>query len=233
MNSRFQLFAWLFLVLISRLGHAQGTFIIQHNGASNPTSEGFSLTTQGFQTFVGPVSGSGVSAWNTTISNLSGIIYYTYSLTPQQQAETIGTDWILSFNLQLPNPNSQAGVGVDTFGITVASGNNGDPFVPGGFTLTGGGAGYHNYQVYYSSAAGTASIWVDGIERAHDYLYGISLPNGLSELQWGVGQGGPSSANWSTVSLQIVPEPSALSLVLLASGGLIFIRYRKRHSPQV
>ncbi len=182
----------------------------------------------GTQASVGPVSGSGVSAWNTTVSNVNNSISYTYSLNPIQQTETIGSDWIFSLTLQIPTPdssgNSIVGLG-EAFAMSIGSVNNGDPFVQVGlnrFVLNGGGAGYHSYRIVYSSAAETASLWVDGTERVPDYLHNISLPNGISGVEWGEIQGGPASANWNLVSLQIVPEPSTLSLVLLASGVLLF-----------
>jgi len=107
----------------------------------------------GSQANVGPVTGGGVNAWNTTVSNVNNNINYVYSLTPLQQSETVGVDWILSGSLQVlesgGGPN--AFIGANSFGMYIGSETNGDPFVDGTrsnpvFLLSGGGGGYHNYQ---------------------------------------------------------------------------------------
>ena len=235
MTSSIRLFASSLVALALYSADGQGTVVIQHSGAADPTAEGFSLVSLGSHASVRPVTGSGFSAWNTTVSNVNNNITYSYLLTSQQRAETIGADWALSFTLEDLQPNT---IGNDFINagpvlIYVGSEVNGDPYiaVPGSGTnyiLNGAGSGYHNYQIFYDAVTASASLWVDGTEKISDYLHNFSIPNGVNEIQWGESQAGPSSANWNLLSFEIVPEPSAVSLLFLGSGAVICLRLRRR-----
>jgi hypothetical protein len=232
MKTRFtKLIAVTFLTLVFRPGFGQGVIIVQHSGSADPTAEGFSFASFGTMS-VGP---SGTNAWNTTVSS-SSTIDYMYSLTPQQQSETIGVDWILSFNLQSLESGSGANafVELNSFGVFVGSETNGDPFVDGTrsnpvFVLNGSGDGYHNYQLVYTATTGDVALWIDGVEQISNFF--PEPATGISQVEFGEGQIGPASDNWNLVSLEVVPEPSAISLIFLGSGVLIYVRTRnQKHS---
>jgi hypothetical protein len=207
----------------------QGSIIIQHSGSANPTAEGFSFASDG----TASVGASGTNAWNTTIGS-AHTLDYSYSLTPQQQNETFGTDWILSFTLQSLEsggaPNAFVGLNSSPV-IYIGSEANGDPFVDGTpsnpvFVLNGGGDGYHNYQLIYTTTTGDVALWIDGTEQISDLFSGPAT--GISEVEFGESQGGPASDNWSLVSFGVVPEPSSLALIFLGSGVSIYVRTRNK-----
>lgn len=230
------------LIVIRSSTFGQGFItVIQHSGNADPVAEGFTLSTIGSQASIGPVTNNGVAAWNTTVSNVNNNISYVYFLTPQQQAETIGTDWLLSFTLQDLQPSSIANdvlfVG-GAFGIGIGSEDNGDPYLGISksnpeFVLSGGGSGYHDYQVRYDAGTETVALWIDGTERISNYLQNISIPNGITQIEWGESQGGPSSANWNLISFEVIPEPSVFSLIFLGGGILAYVHKRnKKHSAK-
>jgi hypothetical protein len=241
-NSHKLLIVTALLIVIKNSTFGQGSIpIIQHSGDADPTTEGFTLAQIGTQASVGPVVNNGVSAWNTTVSNVGNNISYVYSLTPQQQAETAGVDWILSFTVQDLQPG---GIGNDfviiggAFGINLGSESNGDPYIGvirsnPMFVLNGGGDGYHNYQIIYDAGTGTAGLWIDGHEEVDNFYKNISIPNGIPDIEWGESQAGPSSANWNLVSLEAVPEPSPIWLLFLGNGVLFYARCKHPKQPSV
>ena len=211
--------------------HGQGAVsIIQHTGSTDPTEEGFTLEPLFAHSSVGPITENGISAWNTTASNSNNTIFYTYSLTPQQQVATIDGNWILSFTLQaLQSRGGMVGL-LGGIVLNVGSGENGDPIVSSGlnqFVLTGGGSGYHDYQFLYNADSDSLALWIDGSERVDKFLEGFSFPDGVSGILWGEGQAA-ASGNWSLVSFQVVPEPSVIPLSLLGVGMMLFLRRRNR-----
>ena len=117
--------------------------------------------------------------------------------------------------------------------------SNGDPTVQTSslgpvFVLTNAGSTYNNYQLIYNATEDAASLWVNGTKELNNITGNLEY-GGSWGLFWGEFQG-PSSgsqANWNLVSLEATPEPSAMSLILLGSGVLIYVRKRhKRHSAQ-
>lgn len=138
--------ASLFVTVISP-AFSQGIVICQHVGATDPATEGFSLSLLGGS--VGPVTNDlGMNAWATALpQSQPGQVLYTYSLTPQQQSETLGEDWILSATLRdlTSRATPNAFVEVNSSPMYIGSETNGDPFVDGtrsnpAFVLSGGEA---------------------------------------------------------------------------------------------
>ncbi len=214
---------------------------MQHLGATDPVTEGFAFG--GALDAVGPVYGDlGLDAWRTSVTTT--LSRYTQLLTPEQQAQAVGADLLMSVTLRIvqglspPAGNTWAGFaqGSALFALNFGATTNGDPFVSFGnagatpmFVLEGSGSTYHNYQLRYDATSGTASMWVDDIERFNG-IAGIPGYSGWG-LTWGEGQGGISEANWNYISLEIIPEPSSLALlgcgaVLLAGHWLR--RFRRR-----
>lgn len=164
---------------------AQGTIVLQHSGATDPATEGFSFGGSGL---VGPVINDlGMDAWITAVSAPNQSTGYFQSLTAQQNAQLTGSDWVMSLTLRvvesppvLGNNWVSFGTGPCTFDLFFGSESDGDPFVTvynilntsdnQQFVLQGGGPGYHNYQLVYSAALDTADLWVDGVQRLSDLL---------------------------------------------------------------
>jgi hypothetical protein len=217
----------------------QGTLIIQHSGATDPLTEGWSGS-GGY-----PITNDlGVNAWSMPEPNNLGD-HYQYDTTSQEQAELLSAGWIFSINARVATSNaplgqfgyfdavlwgSPASIAVLIFGSTT----NGDPIVKlkcgsasDTITLTGAGSTYNLYQLQYDVTADTASLWIDGV----DYLSNIALTNqNIVTVAW---EGGGSPAyervNWNLVSLEITPEPSTMALFGL--GALIVATrcFRGRH----
>jgi len=203
--------------------------LYQHLGANNPTGEGFALVTSGAGGTASSIpNDGGVAAWATQVG-AGGTLWYSGQLSSASLAQS---DWILSVNMRVlqsgpsfENSFVQVRTNDYIYSLWFAAQADGDPLVRAGafargpvFVMEGAGAGYHDYQLRYSYAAGNAELWVDGLMR----LSGItsSGQSGISVLQWGEGQAGPSRAHWNSVSFQVVPEPSSLGLMLV---GLVLI----------
>jgi hypothetical protein len=111
---------------------------------------------------------------------------------------------------------------------------NGDPFVQTGlstsspeFVLNGAGSTYNNYQLVYSATSGTANLFVNGTDEINSIAGELSSQS--PEFAFGIAQDSfPSQANWNLVSISAVPEPSAASLLLFGSGGLLYFARLRR-----
>lgn len=150
----------LILQLVAAIGTAnlagQGTIAIQHLGAVDPTTEGFSLLRFGNPSLTAATNDQGRAAWLIGVQSVD-IAQYSYSLRPEQTA-ALANGWILSATLRVlppfgpPTParsilfyplSGRIGFGI---GSTV----DGDPIIGIGLTnyvLFGLGPGYHNYKL--------------------------------------------------------------------------------------
>ncbi|HKI70653.1 MAG TPA: PEP-CTERM sorting domain-containing protein [Verrucomicrobiae bacterium] len=229
---------------------AQGLIVIQHAGATDPLTEGFVGTSSGGHPVINDM---GVNAWATPDNATNGwstvFSDYTYILTSQQLTEAVGAGWIFSANLRIATTNggnatfcAALNLGSEGyFRLYFGSTITGDPFVeavnygPGSptniiaqVTLTGAGSTYNNYQLVYDASARTASLWINGSK----YVKSIALgqPNYGGAVYWGClgAQEGYAQANWNSVSLEIVPEPSSLSLLFLGGGLLLYDRRNRK-----
>jgi hypothetical protein len=233
MVSRILLLTLIFSVFITRLAFSQG-IIIQHSGANDPTTEGFSANIQGQASSV--LNDLGMDAWATTASSPNKGVIYTYFLTSQQQTALEGEDWSLSITLRIPL-NGVAGfgntfmdffTGSEGFSLAFAFASNGDPIVGAGpqvYTLNNAGSTYNNYQLVYSAATDTGSLLVNGTAQINNIIG--QHGTGVGSVIWGEGQQGIGQGNWNLLSLTVTPEPSAVSLIVLGSGILFYVRRRK------
>lgn len=219
------------LVLAIKQAAGQETSLLLHSGATDPTTEGFSFYSQGGLS--GPVINDlGMNAWMTATVAGGGPAYYAQILTPQQQAELAGASWDLSVTLRVvKSPDSvdtrvAFDLGSMAYWLSYSVNASGDPVVDS-YTLTGAGSTYNNYQLIYDASTETASLWVNNVEVNSDQPgFAYNYP---AQLSWGEeNQGGPFQANWSSVSLEITPEPSAISLLFLGGGFLIYVRIRNK-----
>jgi hypothetical protein len=228
------LLATLFLVLNLELAGGQG-IILEHLGNADPVNEGF---IHGGSGAVGPVTNDlgSVNAWS-TIGN-PGIVYYVYPLTSQDEAQLAGMDWVLSVTMRIVNPRANGLFvflfeGSKSFNLSFNSDAQNNQSVVGQFQgqsfflPAGTGSTYNNYQLRYDAVTDLASFWMNGIDVVND-LTGIMSAN-PSYLEWGSNPDGAiGQANWSEVSLYVVPEPSAMTLILLGSGVCIYVRTRNK-----
>jgi hypothetical protein len=202
--------------------------IVQHLGARNPLTEGFTLIYRAGS--VGPVTNDlGRSSWS--IDSEAGAVQYRQFLSAAERGLLAGADWVLSAQLRIV-PGLVRGAtlmafstGSQGFMVVIGVQPNGDPNIFTGsslnpvLVLNGAGAGYHEYDLYYHAATGLSDLWVDGSIRVGG-VRGTTPVAGPWSVLWGGGlEGAGSQANWNSVSLAIVPEPSALGL--LCCGGLL------------
>lgn len=235
MKARILLFTILFLSLGLVL-YGQGTIIRQHLGATDPVSEGFSLSLASGSA-VGPVVGDlGRDSWS--VISGGGPAGYFLSLTAGEQAAAAGQDLALFATLRIvrsPNVELVLYTLPQQYAVQLDSQPDGDPIVYGQsslnplFVFEGGGPGYHEYGLFYRAATGQVALWLDGVERVSS-IPGISVSTGWGGF-WGAFQGSASEANWNRVTFEIIPEPSAL--VLLGCGGVLLAghwlrRFRRR-----
>jgi len=232
------LFSFAALIVASAVWPIRGQGILsQHLGATDPVNEGFTLDIGPGGT-VGPVIGDqGRDSWS-VVSGGTPTEYFQF-LTPQQQTNVAGADWLLSATLRLiETPNVKVSFYTDSqeFSLAFDLQPNGDPIVTTHsslnpvFVLNGGGFGYHDYSLAYHASTGQASLFVDGLERVSDIT---GTPHFRSwYVFWGaLAQGADSQANWNHVSLEVVPEPSSLALVGLGvsflTAHLLHRRFRR------
>jgi hypothetical protein len=221
--------------VIARLADGQGMLIAQHSGDTDPTTEGFTLSLNGGSGgTVEPVVGDlGLNAWNTTSSGQFAGYYETF--TQQKTAELTGKSWVLTLALRNLGVHTEGystvffGTGRMEFYLYFSNESDGDPSVQINsqqYVLQGAGSTYNTYQVVYNNATETADFWVDGQDVIHDVT--PDQYSGSANLSWGSGVQIPAEANWNLVSLSVVPEPSAVSLLLFGSGAfLYFAKFRR------
>ncbi len=171
----------------------------------------------------------------------NSICTYNYFLSSQQQADIASANWTLSLSLRMVQSDLNGGTFVNfntgsgnfglMFGITI-----GHPgiLINGSLTpalvLSSAGFAYNTYQLAYDAASDSASLWVNGVERLQNIKGGLPTQTALFDLQWGINQHPQEDvqANWSLVSLTIVPEPSSMAFCL--TGGILaahrFLRRR-------
>jgi hypothetical protein len=220
----------------------QGVTIFQHSGDNNPLNEGFLLASYGNPQLSPVINDLGVNAWSVRMTG-SDAAQYSQTATAQQTALIDASSWDLSITLRIltaPTTPSQGilvdfETGTERFGILFGEESNDDPLVQVGgsslspvFVLNGAGSTYNNYQLIYDSTTDTAELWINGVEEISDVVSGPNITS-FASLSWSDYQHLNSmDANWSLVSLQIVPEPSPSWLFLLGSGILIYVcRNRK------
>jgi hypothetical protein len=213
------------LLILLTLGSAfgQGT-IYQHAGYTDPTTEGFIADFDPGSTAKPVTNDFARNAWSITSSAYPATYYQI--LTAQQSSNLVGADLALSAALRIVQP-SNIYMWFSTerlyFWVNFSMQTNGDPIlttrssITPVFDLTGGGAGYHNYELVYNAASTRASLRVDGVERVTDITGATGYTPWL--VGWGAVQGTASQANWSLVEFGGVPEPS--SFALFCFGGLV------------
>lgn len=241
------LLSGLIFIAIGVQVFGQETLLFQHSGANNPTDEGFLLGSYGSPHLESVTNDLGMNAWSIQMLS-SDAAQYSRTLTPQQTAAIAGANWVLSLNLRIlqapttPSYDISVTFGTSTVLYSLYFGEkaNGDPVLQVGganlsgsslspvFALNGAGSTYNNYQLIYNATANTASLWVNGTDMIDDIMGGQL--SGNAHLSWsGYQHDNDVQANWNLVSLS-VPEPSAISFVLLGSGVLIYAR-RKYKKP--
>lgn len=238
-------------------GAASAATVFVHAGAADPTTEGWTAYV-GTSTTAGPVFNdllSGYDAWSvddnsTAVGSPGTLRYYTQTLSAAEVTAGGSAGWRLSLRLRVVDVPDEfvtvSGFGLaSTIGATyrdatrdwyIAFGSeaDGDPIVrlPGGgtFTLQGGGAGYHLYELVYDPVAGSADLFIDGTEQVSNVV-GAVTSFAHNRVQWGAmtspddGHGNFNLVRFANFPEAVVPLPPA---VLLLGSALFALRTLKR-----
>lgn len=100
--------------------------------------------------------------------------------------------------------------------------NNGQPVV-----VANAGTGYRTFKLRYDPSTTTSDLFVDGVERYSNYA-GVIIGNFPMSPRWGSLNGnlGVGQGNFSMVQFDVLPEPSTVTLFLLA--GVPCVAFRRR-----
>jgi len=236
----------IFFVCSGQL-HAD-TILFDHSGSNDPTSEGWAHNVgPGGSTSSGPVIndlGLGTNAWYLEDTSVTLHTWETYSQTPSgvQVANASLYGWTLSTTLRMVSGTT--GVhnsmfvdyidGATQWSMAFDVAPDGDPIIDfgdpffgtffGSYTVEGGAGTYHTYSLQYDPVAGSADLFVDGIERISDYT-GVSVAT--TRVSFGAGaSNGTGRAHYNSVQFSVAPEPA--SLLLMAMGAVAFLGTFKR-----
>lgn len=252
----FRRYLWLLICLtVFMLKPAQAsTLLFSHEGAANPTTEGwtFSGTVQ-----TGAITddlGSGVDAWKVYEQGGSNSGTYNKTLTTGQLSEALQIGWTLDATIRFvpPDPLVATSLGNnawctllidegvtgkrDLYGLYFGNDISGNTLV----RLYATGAtytldpGYHDYRISWDPTTQLASFFIDGVLRASDYA-GSTIDNtGTSRVYWGdntttaitPGRGAHYAYVGLSSGVAAVPEPGRAGLLLLAAAAGLFRRRR-------
>jgi hypothetical protein len=227
----------LLLAVVGLVGAptASAVVVFEHTGATDPTTEGWSALAVPNPPFTdwGPIfndGGSGFDAWFIDDDASFGGSFLAASAVPSaaHNAIAIADGWTLRARLRVPDASEQGNSsttvlysdGADEYLMMFGSDADSDPLVrlytggPGGapegptFTLEGAGNGYHLYELIFDPVAGSADLWVDGIERISDYA-GVVQPS--TRVVWGsAGSITEGRVHYNLVQWEIPNQPPSL-----------------------
>jgi hypothetical protein len=227
-----------------------GAIEFQHTGNTDPTAGGWThvIGGGGFVS-TGPVTNDlalGIDAWFVEDTGTGSNTAESYSQTPSggQIAEASSKGWALTMNLRMVTGTTGSffGMFVDyidgttQWALTFDVDANGDPVVrtiDGAsnptHTLVGAGSTYHTYSLRFDPLAGSADLFVDGVEQISNYT-GNSIA--LTRVAWGAaGSNATGRGHFQSVEWEIIPEPTTLVIwSLLATLGLSFGWRRRRRA---
>ena len=229
--------------MLACTGMAQGEILVQHLDDNIPSgAEGWSWLTTGTEvvtTFGLNDGGTLAYAVDDDVTIGAGLWYKTVTAADETEAATKG--WKLTSNVRVVDSSAvavnlsvQHFTGSTYYRMDFGEAGEGNDFVVGlgigtggpTYTIVGGLSTYHNCELVFDPVAGSADLFVDGTERLSDYT-GVAH-GAAAQVWWGAtSSGNNGQANWNEVTLEIVPEPSLLSM-LAGLLGLGLIAWRKR-----
>lgn len=230
------------------------TLLFSHEGAANPTTEGWTFSGTVQTGAITDDQGSGVDAWKVYEQGGSNSGTYNKTLTTGQLSEALQIGWTLDATIRFvpPDPLVATSLGNnawctllidegvtgkrDLYGLYFGNDLSGNTLV----RLYATGAtytldpGYHDYRISWDPATQLASFFIDGVLRASDYG-GSTIDNtGTSRVYWGdntttaitPGRGAHYAYVGLSTGVAAVPEPSRMALLMLAASVGIFRRRR-------
>lgn len=239
MKSTFARFLVCTAAALTPYSYAFSQVIVQHSGAADPVTEGFTLSSWN-EVQLGPVVGDlGRDAWkiHTRDSWESGSYYY--RLTPQEIAGATTYGWEYSASLRFVEMSEFTRVTMAflteeiRFRLALSSNNAGKFIVSGdgiqAFVLDVDPLEYHHFRMAYDAELEYASLWIDGVEQVKN-IPPPSVPGATASVSFGASGEDVAYSHWNEFSFAVVPEPAAVALLagmgaLLVAGG---VRWRRR-----
>jgi hypothetical protein len=239
------------VLLLGGAGRAKADLIASHQGATDPTTEGF-----GLWPFNGGISTSAISndmglpawsitstppgsqqaAYNATLSAAQESALLTQGFTVSLEARAVsGAVYSTPTNeptaatiLGLSTVRYDLELGLDANGNTIAIlansvGLNGDgSFNIPGASVTVSGNGYHLYQLAYNPVSQTADLFIDGVDRIQGYQ-GHSEGNLFAGFYFGALDHGTANFNLAQLEtgLDIVGAVPEPSTMFLGGAGAL------------
>lgn len=220
---------------------AHGQVVVQHTGANDPITEGFTLLQPG-NAEVGPVfEDFDRDAWSIRLQSQTEYGAYEHALTERERQDAATFGWELSVTLRFLSFPDVWGNGVyfytgaHRFSMEFFTDSDGtlwisDSLSGGDYRFEGGDDDYHRYTLVYDPLAELARLWVDGVDSEFDFRPRNSGSD--ASFRFGAGQV-VTHAHWNEVSLTIIPEPATVALVagILALAGAVV--YRPKRTRQI
>ena len=192
--------------------------VFRHEGDREPASEGWVSGGSEVGTSAGPVDDGGIAVWNVRDPSTASGSTHSYVQTPSAgQLAAAGADgWVLELRLRVVNAAPAADAvdfsvfgeyadGVKRFNLRFGAGPGGaDPVVQvgtlGSHTVSDPEGGYHTYVLAFDPAAGSASLYVDGVLTGVVGYVGEDAGAAGTRVTWGAGQSSSTGeANYARV----------------------------------
>jgi hypothetical protein len=216
------------------------TLLSLHQGAKDPTTEGFTFSANFGPASTGPLpKDMGHAAWYVSSGSNTTQAFYFQGFTAAQNQAVAAHGFTLSLLARVPQgpenapganfyPSAVAAVDFGTpvrFDLDLGRNTNGDTvvvladhlingpdfYVTGAsYTLTGSGSTYHSYRLVYSPKTLTAKLYVDGVLRISGYK-GEGDFFDSGGTSFGAVDGG--QGNYSSVRVTTPLPPGALAPV--------------------
>jgi hypothetical protein len=230
-------------LVVAGMGYAD-TILVQHSGATDPTTEGWDLNGDDSQaSALTPDTGYGVDAW-ATADTMSTNCRYQVAPTSEQVNNALTKGYTFSATMRLPDADMPLN-DIAVMYVKLSDGTNGQRYVirfetdsnaiptlhiwnslhDWGTSYTLSSAGYHTYAIVHDGSTGKADLLVDGSVVMDDMSPDLDDPD--SKFFFGNDNSGSTDyqSNWSAAEFSVVPEPATLSLLCL--GGVFALRRRK------
>lgn len=245
-SSAFNAIAILLIAHCSKSALASPLF--QHTGSNDPvSSEGWSQSGVGMSVTAGPINDGGTQAWFVDDNGILRDSTLAYSAAPTATQITLGSTfgWSLIAKLRVIDFGDTEAKGSPflayydgTRGYILNFGTllNGDPIahlpstfldtLPGtDFIYSGGGNGYHLYEITYQPQSSTIDLFVDGIKRVSGYP-GLAVQT-TPRVVWGAGTSNDTGqGNFNLVEFSVVPEPATAALLWFFPFAMVVCRRR-------
>ena len=240
----------ILLLTLTLYADLSAEVILHHSGASNPTSEGWTLNKQSENVSASAVIndlGTGIDGWSIDdFSTETDVLTYTGNITPEQQGRIDANGWKLSILVRvidLPTLPDGSAASDNSIAVELRTGNASRDFdLVLGYEVNDGNPAiiangiahwvdnYALIEVEYTPQVGEwgepiLTVSINGTRR---YNYTGVDPNGAGSpyVAWGAFGGATTGhAHWAEVKFEVLPElvpPQISNFEILPNDRLYF-----------